>query len=160
MKRLHIHIAVADLAHNVDFYSRLFAQAPTVQHADYAKWMLDEPRINFAISARGAKPGLDHLGIQVDGAEELDALQARFEAADLATRSQQGTGCCYSRSDKHWVTDPQGVAWEHFHTLGDIPTFNDVVGGSANSGGCTPPVRGKPLGIPVKPAAPPATSCC
>ncbi|MDQ8021999.1 MAG: ArsI/CadI family heavy metal resistance metalloenzyme [Moraxellaceae bacterium] len=163
MKRLHIHIAVADLATNVDFYSRLFDQVPTVRHDDYAKWMLDEPRINFAISARGAQPGLDHLGIQVDGADELDALQARFEAAELAMRSQEATSCCYARSDKHWVTDPQGVAWEHFHTLADIPTFNGHAESKANnsaSGGCARPVRGKPVGIPVRSATPPATSCC
>jgi len=123
MKRMHVHIAVSDLDKSIAFYSKLFDAPPTVVEADYAKWMLDDPRVNFAISARGIEPGLDHLGIQVDSGDELGVIHDRLDAAGQAVFSQQGTTCCYARSDKHWVTDPQGLAWETFHTLGSAPTF-------------------------------------
>lgn len=123
MKRIHVHIAVNDLAQSVQFYSALFAAAPAVIKPDYAKWMLDDPRVNFAISARGLTPGLDHLGIQVDGADELQDIHDRLHAAGSALVTQKQTTCCYARSDKHWVTDPEGVAWEAFHTLDEAPTF-------------------------------------
>ena len=93
--------------------------------ADYAKWMLDDPRVNFAISTRGAKPGLDHLGFQTDTAEELAQLKTRAEGAEMALLDEGETSCCYARSDKHWIIDPQGIPWEHFHTLGNIPVFNE-----------------------------------
>ena len=125
MKRFHVHVGVENLQASVGFYSTLFGQAPTVAKDDYAKWMLDDPRVNFAISTRSEKTGLDHLGIQVDTEEELDGLQSRLAAAELPVASQSETTCCYSRSDKHWTVDPQNIAWEAFHTLGDAPTFGD-----------------------------------
>jgi catechol 2,3-dioxygenase-like lactoylglutathione lyase family enzyme len=109
MKRFHVHVHVEDLDRSVGFYSKLFAAEPTRVEADYAKWMLDDPRINFAISTRGGKPGVDHLGFQTDSEQELLALKARAEAADMALLDEGQTTCCYARSDKHWVTDPQGV---------------------------------------------------
>jgi catechol 2,3-dioxygenase-like lactoylglutathione lyase family enzyme len=127
MKRFHVHVGVDDLQASVGFYSTLFGQAPTVAKDDYAKWMLDDPRVNFAISTRSEKTGLDHLGIQVDTEQELDGLQSRLAAAELPVASQSETTCCYSRSDKHWTVDPQNIAWEAFHTLGDAPTFSDKV---------------------------------
>lgn len=123
MKRFHVHVHVADLAQSVAFYSKLFGAAPTRQESDYAKWMLEDPRLNFAISARGATPGVDHLGLQTDSAEELVALKDQARAAELALLDEGETRCCYARSEKHWLTDPQGLAWEQFHTLEDIPVF-------------------------------------
>ncbi len=123
MKRMHIHVAVHDLEQSIRFYSRLFDAQPDVTESDYAKWMLDDPRVNFAISARGGDPGLDHLGIQVDSGDELRAIHDRLDAAGRTILTQEATHCCYARSDKHWVTDPQGLAWEAFHTLASAPTF-------------------------------------
>jgi lactoylglutathione lyase len=160
MKRFHVHVHVDDLAASIGFYSKLFAAEPTRHEADYAKWMLDDPRINFAISTRGSATGVDHLGFQTDDAEELVALKARAEAADLALTATGESSCCYARSDKHWITDPQGVAWEHFHTLADIPVFSEAAKPDAApaSACCTPAAaqRGKPIGIPVKAAS----ACC
>lgn len=124
MKRFHVHLHVADLAASLAFYNRLFAAEPARVEADYAKWMLTDPPLNFAISTRGSQPGLDHFGFQVDQADELAALKARAQAADMALLDEGETTCCYARSDKYWVTDPQGVAWEQFHTLDTIPTFS------------------------------------
>lgn len=138
VKRFHIHIHVDDLTQSVAFYSRLFAAEPARVEADYAKWMLDDPRVNFAISTRGHKPGLDHLGFQVDEAAELADLKARTESADMALLDEGATTCCYARSEDHWVTDPQGIAWEHFQTLGSIPVFNDP-GQAAEAGACCGP---------------------
>lgn len=123
MKRLHVHIAVENLEDNLRFYTALFQAEPTVRHADYAKWLLDDPRVNFAISARGRAPGLDHLGIQVDSGEELDAVSQGLTAAAQPVEAQKQAACCYAQSDKYWSVDPQGIAWEAFHTLGDIPMF-------------------------------------
>jgi catechol 2,3-dioxygenase-like lactoylglutathione lyase family enzyme len=125
MKRFHVHLHVDDLPQNIAFYSRLFAAEPARVEADYAKWQLDDPRLNFAISTRGDQPGVDHLGFQVDEVQELAELQARATAADMALFDEGTTTCCYARSEKHWITDPQGIAWEHFHTLGNIPVFNE-----------------------------------
>lgn len=125
MKRFHVHVHVEDLAKSITFYSHLFAAAPARVESDYAKWMLEDPRINFAISTRGGQPGVDHLGIQVDEANELVALEAQAEAADMALLEVGETTCCYARSTKHWVVDPQGIAWERFHTLADIPVFRE-----------------------------------
>ena len=125
MKRFHVHAHVEDLAKSVAFYSKLFAAEPARLESDYAKWMIEDPRINFAISTRGSKPGVDHLGFQVDEADELAELKARAESADMALLDEGATSCCYARSDKHWITDPQGIAWEHFHTLGNIPVFSE-----------------------------------
>lgn len=126
MKRLHLHISVDDLAKSIGFYSTLFGAKPTVEKPDYAKWMLDDPYVNFAISQRGAKVGLDHVGIQVDSDDALAEIKARLDAADMGTISQEGTTCCYAKSDKHWVVDPSGIAWETYHTLDSAPTFNDT----------------------------------
>ncbi|TMH07735.1 MAG: glyoxalase/bleomycin resistance/dioxygenase family protein [Betaproteobacteria bacterium] len=125
MKRFHVHVHVDDLAKSVAFYSKLFAAEPARIESDYAKWMLDDPRINFAVSTRGDKPGVDHLGFQTDDAAELAELKSRAEAADMALFDEGETSCCYAHSEKHWVTDPQGIAWEHFHTLNDIPVFSE-----------------------------------
>jgi catechol 2,3-dioxygenase-like lactoylglutathione lyase family enzyme len=120
---MHVHVAVSDLDASIGFYSKLFGAQPSVLKPDYAKWMLDDPRVNFAISSRGLQPGLDHLGIQVESADELTDLHDRLEAAGQAIESQENTTCCYARSDKHWVADPQGIAWETFHTLDGAPTY-------------------------------------
>lgn len=124
MKRLHIHVSVDDLAVSIRFYNALFGAEPTVHKPDYAKWMLDDPRVNFAISQRGARPGLDHLGIQAENADELAELKQRIDAAGMAALSEEGTTCCYAKSDKHWVQDPSGIAWESYHTLEGAPTYN------------------------------------
>ncbi|WP_137892177.1 ArsI/CadI family heavy metal resistance metalloenzyme [Ramlibacter sp. 2FC] len=147
MKRFHVHLHVADLDANIRFYSALFHQPPARTEADYAKWMLDDPPVNFAISTRGAAPGLDHLGIQVDSPEDLAALKAQARQADLALLDEGETDCCYARSDKHWLTDPQGLAWEQFQTLGSIPVFGQGKGTAC----CTPQ---------AKTAAAAAPACC
>ncbi len=126
MKRLHIHVAVEDLQKSIGFYSTLFGSEPTKLKADYAKWMLEDPRVNFAISARGAKPGVDHLGIQVDVEGELGELRERLTKADMQVFSEGETNCCYARSDKSWVQDPSGIAWEAYHTMADSELFNDA----------------------------------
>lgn len=123
MKRFHVHVSVNDLSRSVDFYSKLFGAQPSVVKADYAKWMLDDPRINFAISNRDGKAGLNHLGFQVESDAELVELRQQAETADLAAVQELGAACCYAKSDKHWIEDPQGIAWETFHTLSDIPVF-------------------------------------
>ena len=125
MKRLHVHVAVQDLDKSVGFYSTLFNAGPSVLKDDYAKWMLDDPRVNFAISARGRAAGIDHLGLQVDTGEELAELAGRLKAAGEATRDQAATTCCYARSDKTWVEDPAGVRWETFFTFGDAPLYGE-----------------------------------
>ena len=138
MKGFHVHIHVCDLTLSVSCFSRLFAAEPARLETDYAKWMLDDPRVNFAISTRGDKPGLDHLGFQVDDATELADLKARAKSADMALLNEGATSCCYALSEKHWVTDPQGIAWEHFHTLGNIPVFNEAVQATESGACCTP----------------------
>ena len=137
MKRFHVHVAVQDLAASIRFYSSVFGAEPSVLKSDYAKWMLEDPRINFAISQRGAAIGVNHLGIQVDSAEELNALRQQVAAAEIEARDEAGANCCYAKSDKYWVQDPQGVAWETFHTLGSIPVFGEHSESTA-SGCCVP----------------------
>ena len=124
MKRFHVHVAVEDLANSARFYSALFGAQPTVEKPDYAKWMLDDPRINFAISKRGSKQGINHLGFQVDSSDELVALQSQHEAADLTLFNEGSAQCCYAKSTKHWLTDPQGIAWEMYHSMGEAKTYN------------------------------------
>lgn len=139
MKRFHVHVAVDDLAANIRFYSTVFGTQPSVVKDDYAKWMLEDPRVNFAISSRGAKPGLDHLGLQVDSDEELAALRAQVGKAEIAAFDQGQAACCYAKSDKYWINDPQGIAWETFHTLDQIPTFGgDTKKGDEASACCAP----------------------
>ena len=125
MKRLHVHVAVHDIQQSVRFYSALFAAQPSVTKDDYAKWMLDDPRVNFAISKRGVKTGLDHLGIQAENEAELEAIGSQLAQADVSTRAQKGASCCYAKSDKYWTMDPQGIAWESFHTLGTVPVYGE-----------------------------------
>jgi lactoylglutathione lyase len=157
MKRFHVHTHVQDLAQSIAFYSRMFGAEPTRVESDYAKWMLEDPRINFAISSRGGTPGVDHLGIQTDTEAELAELKARARAADMVLQDEGETTCCYARSEKHWITDPQGVAWEHFHTLADIPVFSEraTPAASSESACCANAPKGKPVAVPVK-----ASSCC
>lgn len=155
MKRFHVHAHVQDLRESIAFYSKMFAAEPARVEADYAKWMLEDPRINFAISTRGGKPGVDHLGIQTDDADELAELKSRAQAADMTLLDEGETTCCYARSEKHWVTDPQGIAWEHFHTLGGIPVFSEGAESAPQAPACcaTPAPRGKPVAIAVKQAS-------
>ena len=158
MKRFHIHAHVQELDKSIAFYSKLFDAPPTRVESDYARWMLEDPRINFAISTRGGKVGVDHLGLQADSQEELAELKERARAADLAMLDEGETTCCYARSDKYWLTDPQGIAWEQFHTLGSIPTFSETNTEARSAAACcaTSAPRAKPVTIPVKSAS----SCC
>lgn len=125
MKRLHVNVSVKDLEDSVRFYSTLFAAEPTVRKDDYAKWMLEDPRMNFAISSCGcsSKPGIDHLGIQVEDQEELADVYARLQLAGAPTLNEDETICCYARSTKRWIEDPQGVSWETFLTHGESPVY-------------------------------------
>ncbi|MFC5498959.1 ArsI/CadI family heavy metal resistance metalloenzyme [Caenimonas terrae] len=125
MKRFHVHVHVNDLQKNIAFYSAMFDQQPARTEADYAKWMLTDPPVNFAISTRGSAAGVDHLGIQVESKEDLAQLRGHAAKADMAVLDEGETSCCYARSDKYWVTDPQGIAWEQFHTLDGIPVFSE-----------------------------------
>ncbi len=127
MKRLHVHVSVADIAQSVRFYSTLFAAAPAVIKPDYAKWMLDDPRVNFAISTRNGQKGLDHLGIQVETADELHEVYGRLQQADRPVLEEGATICCYARSEKSWITDPQDVSWETFLTSGESTVYGDSV---------------------------------
>jgi catechol 2,3-dioxygenase-like lactoylglutathione lyase family enzyme len=140
MSRLHLHIAVDDLARSIGFYSTLFGAQPAVVKDDYAKWMLDDPRVNLAISSRGRAAGVDHVGIQAETGEALAAIAARLKAAGETALDQTATTCCYARSDKSWVTDPSGVRWETFHTFGEATTYGE--------------------GEEPQPAPRRATSCC
>jgi catechol 2,3-dioxygenase-like lactoylglutathione lyase family enzyme len=123
MKRLHVHVSVANLQDSVRFYSELFSSIPTVLKPDYAKWMLDDPRMNFAISQRGADLGIEHLGIQVEDQTELHEVYGRLRRASDSVREEGHTTCCYARSEKSWIDDPQGVQWEVFHTVGDSVVY-------------------------------------
>ena len=123
MKRFHVHVAVEDLAASIRFYSTLFATEPTVLKPDYAKWMLENPRVNFAISKRGGDFGIEHLGIQAEDEAELTEIYARLEKAERPVVEEKATTCCYARSDKQWVADPQGVMWETFLTFGEATVY-------------------------------------
>jgi len=136
MKHMHIHISVDNLDKSIEFYSTLFAQKPTKQKDDYAKWQLDDPRVNFAISNRGTKTGLDHLGIQVDEENELKELRNNLKEADMKTFNEGEADCCYAKSDKTWVEDPSGIAWESYRTMGEVEFFN---GDNINAGSCCVP---------------------
>lgn len=123
MKRFHVHVAVDDLEANIRFYSTVFGMPPTVRKPDYAKWMVEDPRINFAISNRGLKAGVDHLGLQVDDDDELKALRQQVADAEIAAFDQPQATCCYAKSDKYWINDPQGIAWETYHTLAEAQIY-------------------------------------
>ena len=152
MKRFHVHVSVDDLAANVQFYSTLFGMPPTVLKEDYAKWMVEDPRVNFAISKRGLKPGVDHLGVQVESEAELTALREQAAAAEIGVLDQKNTVCCYARSDKYWVTDPQSVAWETFHTLESVPVYGNAP--RPESAACCSPA---PAGATESPTS---SRCC
>ena len=143
MKRLHVSVSVDSIAASVDFYSTLFGAEPSVIKPDYAKWMLDDPRVNFVVEKRGQNQGVDHFGIQVDSPEELATVTQRLAAAEKPLLEQAATTCCYAKSDKTWSADPQGLAWETFYTFGESPTYGD----SARDQGLADLERG-------------ATSCC
>jgi hypothetical protein len=153
MKRFHVHVAVDNLADSIKFYSGMFASEPTIVKKDYAKWMLDDPRINFAISERDHEAGVNHLGIQVESAEELAQMQGRLSCLQTAVLEETGAACCYAKSDKSWIEDPSGIAWETFHTLDSIPVY----GGHASSGE-RPSVSAACCVPEIKPAA--KSSCC
>ena len=126
MKRLHVHVAVPDLEQSIRFYSTLFGAEPVKVKPDYAKWMLEDPRVNFAISQRGSRsPGVDHIGVQVDSRAELDELAGRLKAAGEDTFDEEAVNCCYAQGDKTWVNDPAGVRWETFYTFGDSTTYGE-----------------------------------
>lgn len=125
MKTLHVHIKVDDLQKNIEFYNTLFATQASVIKEDYAKWMLEDPKVNFAISL-GKKAGLEHLGIQVEDTQELNAVYKQLENAKTAVREEGKTVCCYAQSEKSWVADPQGIEWEVFHTFGESTTYGKV----------------------------------
>ncbi|MEO7855250.1 MAG: ArsI/CadI family heavy metal resistance metalloenzyme [Rubrivivax sp.] len=156
MKRFHVHMHVQDLSKSIGFYSKLFAAEPARVEDDYAKWMLSDPAVNFAISTRGAQTGIDHLGFQTNDPAELAEMKARAEAADMALLDEGATSCCYARSEKHWVTDPQGVAWEHFHTLGNIPVFHEAASADTTAS-CTP--ESADAAIETKSVVEPAACC-
>lgn len=142
VNRFHVHLNVADLYASIRFYSQLFASEPAVVKTDYAKWMLEDPRVNFAISTTGHAPGIDHLGLQVDSADELAALGLRLDAAGRAVTPEPDATCCYARSDKLWTEDPQGTRWETFHTFGDAVTYYAGAETSADtSAACTTKTR-------------------
>jgi catechol-2,3-dioxygenase len=140
MKRFHVHVSVADIAQSTRFYSALFGAQPTVEKPDYAKWMLDDPHINFAISKRGHEPGVNHLGFQTDSEAELDTLRLHHAAAELSLDHEGATACCYAKSTKHWLADPQGVAWEMYHTMGEAQTYNGDGEVEAATACCAPAV--------------------
>ena len=125
MKRMHLHVSVPDLAKSITFYETLFGAPPSVVKDDYAKWMLDDPRVNFAISAHDRPAGVDHIGIQVESPAELGELSARLKAAGAETFDQQAATCCYAKSDKSWVNDPAGVRWETFFTFGESTAYGE-----------------------------------
>lgn len=154
MKRFHVHIAVDDLDANIHFYSAVFGVPPTVTKPDYAKWMIEEPRVNFAISNRGAKNGLDHMGFQVDSDEELGELRQKVAKAEIVALDQPETECCYARSDKYWITDPQGIAWETYHTLGQAEIYGVDTPKKAEASACCAP-KPNVVNNPAKRA-----SCC
>ena len=145
MKRLHVHVGVEDLAQSVRFYSTLFGAEPSVTKPDYAKWMLDDPRVNFAISSGNDRKGIEHLGIQVESSEELAEVYGRLKAADRPVLEEGATTCCYAKSDKSWIADPQGVVWETFHTTGEAvdygagPELSVLASDNAAEGACCAP---------------------
>jgi catechol 2,3-dioxygenase-like lactoylglutathione lyase family enzyme len=141
MKRFHVHMAVDNLQESIRFYSSMFGAQPTIEKDDYAKWMLEDPRVNFAISRRGHPAGVNHLGVQVDSSEELRQMRAQLEVADASLIEQTGASCCYARSDKYWVTDPAGIAWETFQSLDTIPVYGKDIQVKTEGSACCVPVE-------------------
>jgi catechol 2,3-dioxygenase-like lactoylglutathione lyase family enzyme len=138
MKRFHVHVAVGDLDASIRFYSELFAAEPVVRKPDYAKWMLEDPRVNFAISRRGGEAGIRHLGIQVEGRAELEDVYGRLQRADRPVLEEGATTCCYARSEKSWIEDPQGVKWETFLTTGESTVYGKDEPAATERGCCEP----------------------
>ena len=153
MKRLHIHVSVNDLEESTRFYAALFAAEPTVKKTDYAKWMLEDPRVNFAISARGQTGGIEHLGIQAEDEAELGVIFERLATANRPTLSEENTTCCYARSEKQWVADPQGVIWETFYTHGESTVYGQSAAIEALAGAACCEPR-------VDPVASADNACC
>lgn len=153
MKRLHVHVGVDDLDRSVGFYSTLFGAEPTVVKADYAKWMLEDPRVNFAISSGNAHKGVEHLGIQVESQDELKDVYGRLKAADRPVLEEGATTCCYAKSEKSWIADPQGVVWEAFFTNGEATVYGDTVDLSAISANAAEATC-------CAPALPTSDACC
>jgi predicted lactoylglutathione lyase len=155
MSRFHVHLNVADLGASVQFYSKLFASEPSVLKGDYAKWMLDDPRVNFAISTVHGTTGIDHLGIQVDSDDELAGLGTRLEAAGGTVVPEAAALCCYAQSEKLWTEDPQGTRWETFHTTGEATSYYAIGSACATDGtSCSPDLSA------VKPKVDKGTRCC
>ena len=160
MKRLHVHVSVKDLPASICFYRTIFGAEPVVTKPDYAKWMLEDPRVNFAISTNRQPVGINHLGFQVESDEELRSMRAQLAAADARMIEESGQACCYARADKYWVTDPTGIAWETFHTLGSIHVYGEDTSVFGH-GASTVPTEdsGSQCCVPV-PKAGSAASCC
>ena len=152
MKRMHVNLSVSDLEKSIGFYSALFGAEPSVQKTDYAKWMLEDPRVNFAISSRGSQDGIDHLGIQVEDENELNEVYSRLKTAGGPIIEEGATTCCYAESQKSWIFDPEGVAWETFLTHGESPVYgtDQIKSADTNSACCTP----------AQASAKSASSCC
>ena len=152
MKRMHVNLSVTDLDASIEFYNSLFASEPAVIKSDYAKWMLDDPRINFAISTRGEKKGIDHLGIQVENDDELGEVYGRLQSANAPLIEEGATTCCYAESEKTWIFDPEGIAWETFLTRGESPVYGNerIRQGEQQASACCTP----------RAAAKPESSCC
>jgi catechol 2,3-dioxygenase-like lactoylglutathione lyase family enzyme len=154
MKRFHVHVAVSDLKQSTQFYSAMFGMQPTVQKDDYAKWMLDDPRVNFAISERGTGAGINHLGFQAEDENELEEIHQRLQTADTTIAVEKNANCCYATSDKYWVKDPSGIAWETFRSLNTIPFYGEDshkaegskagVGSACGGTACCPPSLSAP----------------
>lgn len=163
MKRFHIHVGVKNLDDSINFYSTIFGQRPSKVKEDYAKWMLEDPRINFAISTRANTIGVDHLGLQVDQEKELTEISARLKNADLGIYDEGTTTCCYAESNKAWVKDPSGIAWEAYHTMADAELFNDKSkDAELNANACCVPSSIKVESTACCPATPTKdeSSCC
>jgi len=152
MKRMHVNVSVTDLNASIAFYNSLFASEPAVVKSDYAKWMLDDPRVNFAITTRGTQKGIDHLGIQVENDAELDEVYGRLQSAGAPVIEEGATTCCYAESEKSWIFDPEGIAWETFLTRGESPVYGSDMSDNSNmdSACCTP----------AQTSAKPGSSCC
>jgi catechol 2,3-dioxygenase-like lactoylglutathione lyase family enzyme len=167
LKRFHVHLSVKDLSESIRFYSKLFGIEPTVTKDDYAKWMLNDPHINFAISQRGHVIGVNHLGIQVNSDSELGELRAQVTHAQIDAIDEKGAACCYAKSNKYWIEDPQGIAWETFRNLGDIPVYGENRHPAANKERACVPLAKQPgdsaeAGCCVPAPEPTAakTACC
>jgi len=160
MNRFHVHLNVGDLGASVRFYSQLFSAEPTVLKHDYAKWMLDDPRVNFAISTTGRTTGIDHLGIQAETSDELASLGQRLEQAGGVVTLEPGAVCCYAKSDKAWIEDPQGTRWETFHTVGDATTYYASMDDCGNAKSACAPAITTTSADPKSSCCAPSSKCC